>query len=112
MEEIKTVPDIPWSHPFVERLIGTIRREFLDHIMFWISVDLERKLLEFRDEVKASGATKGSAAMLLPGGFWDSQRPSSTSSTAPLSRSRASTRWSLTSKLVRLTSDQAAYGAT
>ena len=36
-------------HPFVERLIGTIRREFLDQILFWNSVDLESKLLEFRD---------------------------------------------------------------
>ena len=26
--EIKTVPYTPLSHPFVERLIGTIRREF------------------------------------------------------------------------------------
>jgi hypothetical protein len=25
--EIKTVLYVPWSHPFVERLIGTIRRE-------------------------------------------------------------------------------------
>src|SRR5215831_1324466 len=25
--EIKTVPHVPWSHPFIERLIGTIRRE-------------------------------------------------------------------------------------
>ena len=30
IEEIKTVPYVPLSHPFVERLIGTIRREFLD----------------------------------------------------------------------------------
>ncbi len=49
VEEIKTVPDVPWSHPFVERLIGTIRGEFLDQILFWNSVDLESKLLEFRD---------------------------------------------------------------
>ena len=28
--EIKTVPYVPWSHPFIERLIGTIRRECLD----------------------------------------------------------------------------------
>ena len=49
VEEIKTVPHVPWSHPFVERLIGTIRREFLDQILFWNSVDLENKLLEFRD---------------------------------------------------------------
>ena len=34
------------SHPFVERLIGTVRREFLDHVLFWN--DLERKLAEFQ----------------------------------------------------------------
>lgn len=27
VDEIKTVPLVPGSHPFVERLIGTIRRE-------------------------------------------------------------------------------------
>ena len=30
--EIKTVPYTPWSYPFVERLIGTIRRECLDRL--------------------------------------------------------------------------------
>ena len=45
--EIKTVPYVPLSHPFVERLIGTIRREYLDHVLFWNTVDLERKLNEF-----------------------------------------------------------------
>src|SRR5580658_6402950 len=39
--EIKTVPYVPLSHPFVERLIGTIRREYLDHTLFWTSADLE-----------------------------------------------------------------------
>src|SRR6478735_3559097 len=29
IDEIKTVPLVPLSHPFVERLIGTMRREFL-----------------------------------------------------------------------------------
>ena len=33
--EIKTVPEVPWSHPFIERLIGTIRRECLDRLLFW-----------------------------------------------------------------------------
>ena len=46
---IKTVPYIPLSQPFVERLIGTIRREYLDRTLFWTTVDLETKLLEFRD---------------------------------------------------------------
>jgi putative transposase len=31
IDEIKTVPSVPCSHPFIERLIGTIRREYLDH---------------------------------------------------------------------------------
>jgi hypothetical protein len=30
VREIKTVPYVPWSQPFIERLIGTIRRECLD----------------------------------------------------------------------------------
>jgi transposase InsO family protein len=32
----------------VERLIGTIRREFLDHTLFWNATDLERKLADFQ----------------------------------------------------------------
>jgi putative transposase len=32
IDEIKTVPFVPCSRPFVERLIGTIRREYLDHL--------------------------------------------------------------------------------
>ena len=45
---IKTVPYVPLSHPFVERLIGTIRREFLDRTLFWMAADLELKLREFQ----------------------------------------------------------------
>jgi len=48
VDEIKTVPYTPLSHPFVERLIGTIRREYLDHLFFWNAQDLERKLVNFR----------------------------------------------------------------
>jgi transposase InsO family protein len=48
VEEIKTVPYVPLSHPFVERLIGTIRRECLDRTLFWTTADLEMKLLDFR----------------------------------------------------------------
>ena len=35
IEEVKSVPYAPLSHPFVERLIGTVRREYLDHLFFW-----------------------------------------------------------------------------
>ena len=46
--EIKTVPYVPLSHPFVERLIGTLRRECLDRTLFWTTADLESKLLDFK----------------------------------------------------------------
>jgi transposase InsO family protein len=46
--EVKTVPGVPLSHPFVERLIGTLRRECLDRTLFWTNADLEEKLLDFQ----------------------------------------------------------------
>jgi transposase InsO family protein len=49
VKEIKTVPYVPLSHPFVERLIGTIRREHLDHTLFWTAADLEEKLRAFQN---------------------------------------------------------------
>jgi len=48
LTQIKSVPHVPLSHPFVERLIGTLRREYLDHLLFWTTSDLEKKLLDFR----------------------------------------------------------------
>jgi transposase InsO family protein len=48
VEEIKSIPYLPVSHPFVERLIGTIRREYLDYVLIWNVIDLKRKLEEFR----------------------------------------------------------------
>ena len=44
--EIKTVPYVPLSHPFVERLVGTLRRECLDRTLFWTSA--RSKLREFQ----------------------------------------------------------------
>jgi transposase InsO family protein len=49
IDEIKSVPNVPVSHPFIERLIGTVRREYLDRVFFWNCVDLTRKLHAFRD---------------------------------------------------------------
>ena len=48
IEEIKTVPHVPISHPFVERLIGSVRRELLDHTFFWTVSDLENKLYVYQ----------------------------------------------------------------
>jgi len=48
IDEIKSLPHVPMSHPFVERLIGSIRRELLDHTLFWTATDLENKLREYQ----------------------------------------------------------------
>jgi putative transposase len=33
IEEVMTAPHSPWQSPYVERLIGSIRRECLDHVI-------------------------------------------------------------------------------
>ncbi len=53
IDEIKSVPYIPTSHPFIERAIGTVRREYLDRVFFWNSADLTRKLASFREYYNA-----------------------------------------------------------
>ena len=54
IEPVKTVPYVPVSHPLIERLIGTVRRELLDQTLLWNSLDLERKLGSFRDHYNES----------------------------------------------------------
>ncbi len=49
MGVVKTVPHIPLSHPFTERLADANRREYLDRTLFWNGRDLEEKLDEFQD---------------------------------------------------------------
>ena len=49
IEEIKSVPHTPTSHPFIERLIGTVRRELLDQTLFWNERDLQNKLNMFME---------------------------------------------------------------
>ena len=48
IEEIKTVPEVPWSNAFVERAIGSCRRECVDRVLFWNENDLKRKLENYR----------------------------------------------------------------
>jgi putative transposase len=69
IEEIKSIPYASMSHPFVERLIGTIRREFLGLVLIWNAIYLERKLEEFRiyyDENRVHQSLGGSN----PGESW------------------------------------------
>ena len=48
IEEIKSVVYVPTSHPFVERLIGTVRRELLDRTIYWNAYDFKNKLEFFQ----------------------------------------------------------------
>src|ERR1700694_3071005 len=84
VDEIKTVPYAPRSHPFVERLIGTIRRELLDRTLFWTATDLELKLLEFQRDYNGHRAHAGlegrtpepsTEAGGLAGVRWDARQP-------------------------------------
>ena len=71
IDEIKTVPHVPLSHPFVERLIGTIRGEFLDQLLYWNARDLERKLADFQayyNAARSHAALEGHTPLTFAGG--------------------------------------------
>ena len=71
IDAIKTVPHVPRSHPFVARLIGTTRRECLDHVLFWNARDLERKLGDFQayyNEVRSHASLKDHTPLTFAGG--------------------------------------------
>jgi transposase InsO family protein len=59
VETVQTVPQVPWSHPFIERLIGTIRREYLDRLFYWTADDLKRKLDLFKNYYNAARVHQG-----------------------------------------------------
>ena len=73
IEALKTMPYVPLSHPFVERLIGTVRREFLDRTPFWNARDLERKLDSFKAYYNGSRAHRALGAQ-TPLGFLRSRQ--------------------------------------
>jgi transposase InsO family protein len=71
IDEIKTVPHVPLSHPFVERLFGTMQREFLDHVLFWNARDLERKLADFQayyNAARSHASLDGHTPLAFAGG--------------------------------------------
>ena len=61
IEPVPTVPGVPVAHPFVERLVRTLRQECLDQWFYWHAADLEQKLLSFRDYYNAQRVHQGLA---------------------------------------------------
>lgn len=49
IEEVVTAPRLPWQNPFVERIIGSIRRDCLDHVIVINEQHLRRILREYID---------------------------------------------------------------
>jgi len=52
--EVLTAPRSPWQNPFAERLIGTIRRELLDHVIVINEGHLRRRLRNYLSYYHAS----------------------------------------------------------
>jgi transposase InsO family protein len=47
MSEVLSTPGSPWQRAFIERVIGTIRRECLDHVIVLSERSLRRHLIRF-----------------------------------------------------------------
>ena len=47
IEEVKIAPRSPWQNPYVERLIGSIRRDVLDHVIVLNEQHLKRLLTDY-----------------------------------------------------------------
>ncbi len=49
IKEVVTAPRSPWQNPYVERVIGSLRREFLDHVVIFNERHLRRVLPSYLD---------------------------------------------------------------
>ena len=47
IKEVVTAAQPPWQNPYVERLIGSIRRECLDHVIVWNERSLRQILRSY-----------------------------------------------------------------
>ncbi len=47
INEVKTAPQSPWQNPFCERVIGSTRRDCLDHMIIWGEDHLKRILINY-----------------------------------------------------------------
>ena len=49
IKQVLSAPRSPWQRAYIERLIGTIRRECLDHVIVWSEADWSGHLRRFAD---------------------------------------------------------------
>ena len=54
IREVLTAPQSPWQNAYVERLIGSIRRECLDHVIVLNETGLRRMLKSYFDYYKSA----------------------------------------------------------
>jgi transposase InsO family protein len=60
IRESLTAPRAPWPNPFVERVIGSIRRECLDHFLILSDAHLRRLLRAYLAYYKRCGPIRRS----------------------------------------------------
>jgi hypothetical protein len=48
--EVRTAYESPWQNPYIERTIGTLRRELLHHVLVLSQGHLERLLRKYLEE--------------------------------------------------------------
>jgi transposase InsO family protein len=64
IEEVVTAPRSPWQNPYVERFIGTLRRELLDHVIVLTAAHLQRLLalyLTYHHQSRCHAALDGNS---------------------------------------------------
>ena len=53
------MPRVPRAHPLVACLVGTLRRQYLDQLLYWNTGDLEQKREWFKDHFDAARGHQG-----------------------------------------------------
>ena len=84
IEQVLTAPQSPWQNPYCERIIGTIRRDCLDHVIVLSEQHLRRILRKYLEYYH------GSRTHLA----LDKDAPSSASAIPPMGGRSSHSRWS------------------
>ena len=80
VEEVLTAPRSPWQNPFVERVIGSLRRECLDHVIVWNERSLRRHLQRYLALLSTSGALTSRWTKMRPSRGSPNRQPAARSS--------------------------------